>query len=92
MSITEFMAAVGGDMQPFQGAVWDEDVTVAARRRPHEGCLRTYRVEYQSGAESGRVTLRTHAQVTTTLVTQARALLEAHGIEGNLRRIVMVGD
>lgn len=54
--------------------------------------VRAYRVDYQAGAESGRVTLRTDARRTDTLATQARAVLEAQGVEAAIRWIMPVED
>jgi hypothetical protein len=57
------------------------------RRRRH---VRTYRVDYQAGAHSGHITIRSDAGLTAGLVTQARASLEAEGIDASIRRIVAV--
>lgn len=84
------MTAVGGSMQPFRDP-WEAHTMGAdpwSWRRP----VRVYRVDYQAGAESGRVTLRTDAHLPDTLATQARAALEARGIEAAIRWVMPVED
>lgn len=78
-----FMSAVGGVMLLF-----------AERKRPTRGSddplLRTYRVDYQAGAETGSITWCTGTRPTALLVTEAHALLRSRGLEGTMRRIVPV--
>jgi hypothetical protein len=76
-------------IRPFDDA-WREHragaVRLTRRRRP----ARTYRVDYQAGPESGHITIRSDERLTAGLVTQARASLEAEGIDASIRRIVAV--
>lgn len=76
-------------MQPFEDTWWGHR-SAATDTRHREPSVRTYRVDYQAGAESGHITLRTDAHLTASLATQARALLEARGLEASIRRIVPV--
>jgi hypothetical protein len=56
--------------------------------RPSRRSVRMYRVDYQAGPDSGHITIRSDAPLTAGLVTQARASLEAAGIDASIRRIV----
>lgn len=82
-------------MQPFDHR-WADPA--AGARDPHEHVVRVrqpvrrYRVDYQASAEAGHLTLRSQAQLTATLLTQARVLLEAHGIRARIRRLTPIAD
>ena len=76
-------------MQPFTTAAWREHVLEwkPAWRRP----AHTYRVDYEDGADSGHITIRSDKPLGAGLVTQARSSLEAEGIQAaSIRRIVAV--
>jgi hypothetical protein len=75
-------------MQPFDADA--RGYRASALRPARRRRARTYRVDYQAGPEFGHITIRSGERRTAGLVTEARASLDAEGIQASIRRIVAV--